>query len=295
MSRGTMNEGTEGDQLLLEHKSVVITGAGYGLGRAYALEAARQGANVVLNDVDEKRLSEVASTIARSSSAGIEVVAGSVSDWSVAVDLFERCESVFGAVDGLVNNAGVIHATKVAEEEPEDLRRIVETNVLGAMFCGTNALRHMAPKRSGSIVNITSGALGGIKGLSAYGATKGSVASMVYGWSLEARDYGVRVNGVMPMAATGMGEQLQVAFQNMPVQPATADAKVEQRPEFVAPVVVYLLSDLSEHLNGEIIRHDGARISLLTRPAWSDGHALDNEMLDADDVARIVDSLRATS
>src|SRR5690625_4004649 len=165
------------------------------------------------------------------------------------------------------------------------------------MFCGTLALRSMVKHGSGSIVNICSGALGGLPGVTSYGVTKGAVASMVYGWAAETESSGVRVNAVMPVAATGMGEQLQSSHHNgddgQRVGAATADAHVEQSPAQVAPLVAYLLSDLARDINAHIIRHDGARLSIATRMSWDQGVALPDESLDLDEIDELITSLRS--
>ncbi len=275
----------------LKGKSVIVTGAGQGLGRAYALEVARQGGDVVVNDLDAGLVGTVPDELA-ALGARVEVVTGSVADWSVAENLVSVCAESFGSVDGLVSNAAVLHNSLPWEEQSASLKRIVEVNVLGSMYCGVNALRHMVAQGSGAIVAITSGALNGATGITSYGVTKAAVASMVYGWALEAAGTGVRVNGVMPIAGTGMSEHRNEWFKS---SEASMNESV-QGPEKVAPVVAYLLSDLSASLNGQIVRHDGQRIVLASRGSWDgDGYQLvDNNELDVDAVADIVANLAAS-
>lgn len=276
----------------LEGKSVIVTGAGHGLGRAYALEVARQGGDVVVNDLDADLVGAVPDELA-ALGARVEVVTGSVADWSVAEKLVSVCAETFGSVDGLVNNAAVLHNSLPWEEQPTSLKRIVEVNVLGSMYCGVNALRHMVEQGSGAIVAITSGALNGATGITSYGVTKAAVASMVYGWALEAAGTGVRVNGVMPIAGTGMSKHRYEWFKSSEANASSVAEQSVQGPEKVAPVVAYLLSDLSASLNGQIVRHDGQRIVLASRSSWDGaGHQLgDNDKLDVDAVAEIVANL----
>ena len=279
----------------LKGKSVIVTGAGQGLGRAYALEVARQGGDVVVNDLDSDLVGDVPGELA-TLGARVEVVTGSVAEWSVAEKLVSVCAEAFGSVDGLVSNAAVLHNSLPWEEQSASLKRIVEVNVLGSMYCGVNALRHMVAQGSGAIVAITSGALNGATGITSYGVTKAAVASMVYGWALEAAGTGVRVNGVMPIAGTGMSEHRNEWFKS---SEATVSSGMEtvQGPEKVAPVVAYLLSDLSASLNGQIVRHDGQRIILASRSSWDgDGYQLGgNDELDVEAIADIVANLAAHS
>lgn len=277
----------------LEGRSVIVTGAGQGLGRAYALEVARQGGNIVVNDVDADLVSTVSDEVA-ALGARVEVVTGSVADWSVAEKLVGVCAEAFGSVDGLVSNAAVLHNSLPWEEQPASLQRIVEVNVLGSMYCGVNAMRHMVAQGSGAIVVITSGALNGGTGISSYGVTKAAAASMVHGWALEAEGTGVRVNGVMPIAGTGMSKHRYEWFKSEANASVGVNRSV-QGPEKVAPVVAYLLSDLSASLNGQIVRHDGQRIVLASRSSWDDaGYELgDNDKLDVDAVAEVVATLVA--
>lgn len=277
----------------LTGKSVIVTGAGNGLGRAYAIEIARQGASLVLNDVDAARAAEVASEVAEIGSRA-EVVAGSVADWSVAERLVQTCTDAYGAVDGLVNNAGLLRNALPWEEDEASLRRVVEVNVLGSMFCGVNALRQMARQGSGAVVGITSGTLAGSAGLATYGTTKGAVASMIYGWSLDAGPVGVRVNGVMPMAVTGMTAQRTDWIDSSHADPELKKTRSSQRPEKVAPLVAFLLSDRAGGINGRIVRHDGRRITLATRPTWTGGHELrPDEELGFEEMAEVVEKLVA--
>jgi len=248
---------------ILDGKAVIVTGAGRGLGEAYARHAAASGARVVVNDVEGAPA--VAASIA---DAGGEAVAhtGSVTDPAVASALVELCASSFGRVDGLVNNAGVTHFAEPWEDEPEVLRSVVEVNVLGTMYCGTAAAKVM---RGGSIVNVVSGAMLGRAGAAAYSASKGAVASLTLSWagSLAARN--TRVNAVAPLAWTPM----------MDLDPrADQISSRDQTPAKMAPLVTYLLSDLAGAVTGQLVRflpdklhvisQYAVKRPVLTRDSW---------------------------
>jgi NAD(P)-dependent dehydrogenase (short-subunit alcohol dehydrogenase family) len=229
----------------LTGKAVVITGSGRGLGHAFAAAAAAEGASVVVNDLD----GDVAeATAAELSGAGGDAVAhtGSVASWNGAAELIETCVRRFGRIDGLVNNAGVFYTRSPLQEREEDLRAIVETNVLGTMFAGIHAIQAMTGRGGGAIVNIGSESMRGYASMGAYAATKGAVASLTYAWSHHLGETGVRVNAVAPNAQTRM-------------TPRGRDGQPLPRPDAVsvAPIVVYLLSDASAEINGKLIKFNG--------------------------------------
>ena len=142
---------------LLDGKAVIVTGAGRGLGRAFALDAAAEGASVVVNDIDTEAAEKVAAEIAGDGGRAVSC-AGSVANWDQADDLVQTCLKEYGALDGLVNNAGVLALRPAWDETEDSIRRVVEVNLLGALFVGTHAVRAMVDQGSGSIVNITSSA-----------------------------------------------------------------------------------------------------------------------------------------
>lgn len=237
----------------LQDRAIVVTGAGTGLGRAYAIAAGAAGARVVVNDIDAEAARATATSIG---DAAISVV-GSVSNWDDAARVIETCVESFGAIDGLVNNAGVLHAGAAWEDTETAIRQTVEVNVLGAMFCGVHALRSMVARGSGSIVNVVSGSMLGIPHLSTYGATKGAIASLTWGWAVEAEGTGVRVNALSPIARTEMGNAWSLSDRNDDDNPD---------PDIIAPAAVYLLSDLSSVLHGQILRFNGRAVGLLSPP-----------------------------
>ncbi|MGX1934117.1 SDR family NAD(P)-dependent oxidoreductase [Microbacterium resistens] len=239
---------------LLEGRAVVVTGAGRGLGRAYAAAAADAGAAVVVCDLDRDAAQDAAAVIRDVGGAAI-AVAASVADPATGGVLVERCVREFGRMDGLVNNAGVLSAGAAVGQDAATVTDTLDVNVAGVIHCGVAALRHFAGHGGGTIVNVVSGALQGYPGLSLYGATKGAVMGLTYGWALEAPD-GVRVNAVSPLAQTAMS----ALNPDGSVPPGPA-------PGAVAPLVVYLLSPRSQRLNGQIVRFDGRHLGLIAPPA----------------------------
>ena len=240
---------------ILDDRAVVITGAGRGLGRAFARHAAESGAAVVVNDVDaEPAHSTVAAIEAEGGTAVVSV--GSVADADYARGLITLCRNRFGQLDGLVNNAAIgYHARPWEDDDAERTRALVETNVLGPFHCGTAAAKVMVAQGAGVIVNVTSGSMIGQRGAAAYSASKGAVASMTYSWAADLARHGVRVNAVSPIAWT----RLMAADPN-----GNPDA---YPPERVAPLVTYLLSDLSAGVTGQVLRLADGHLHAVRQPA----------------------------
>ncbi|HET7718651.1 MAG TPA: SDR family NAD(P)-dependent oxidoreductase, partial [Acidimicrobiales bacterium] len=169
---------------LLDGRAVIVTGAGQGLGRAYAVEAAGRGAGVVVNDVDLAMAQAVADEIADRGGKAV-AAGGSVAVWDDAAALSAIAVRTFGRLDGLVNNAGVFHLARAEDEDESLVRQAVEVNLLGAMFCGIHAIRTMiGGGNGGSIVNVSSGYQSGVATGGCYAATKGALASLTYSWAL---------------------------------------------------------------------------------------------------------------
>ena len=240
---------------LLDDRAVVITGAGRGLGRSFALACAGAGARVVVNDIDLAEAERVVDEILEG--GGVAVASGaSVADWEQAGELIELCVGEFGAIDGLVNNA--VNYTFFGlpwEERSDQVAAAVQTNLIGTINCGIHAMRQMVARRRGSIVNLSSRAMMGMPGSGTYGATKGATASAALGWALELMPYGVRANALAPMAMT----RAHALAGTYGLPGKTDDAS----PDLVAPAVVYLLSDLAHDISGQILMMLSNRLGLI--------------------------------
>ncbi|MEV7037630.1 SDR family oxidoreductase [Amycolatopsis sp. NPDC051061] len=240
---------------ILDSRAVVITGAGRGLGRAFARHAAGSGAVVVVNDVDAEPAHETVAAIEADGGTAV-VSVGSVADPAYARELITLCRNRFGRLDGLVNNAAIgYHARPWEDADAGRTRALVETNVLGPLHCGTAAAEVMVAQGNGVIVNVTSGSMIGQRGAAAYSASKGAVASMTYSWAADLASHGVRVNAVSPIAWT----RLMAADPN-----GNPDA---HPPERVAPLVTYLLSDLSAGITGQVLRLADGHLHAVRQPA----------------------------
>lgn len=266
---------------VLEGKAVLVTGAAVGLGRAYARHAAGQGAQVVVNDLTEQGVSAVVDEIIREGGTAVGC-AGSVASWADAERMVATCQRTFGRVDGLVNNAGVIRIGPAWEADEAGIRALVEVNLMGAAYVGVHALRVMIEQGSGAIVNNTSSAQLGLMNMAVYGATKGSLASLTYAWSLEAAPHGVRVNAYSPVADTAM-------FAGSPVK----HDRALPSPDENAPVVSYLLSDLARDVTGQVLQRRDDALVVMRHPELSE-HAARPVTWTTEQVADAVNETLAT-
>jgi len=241
---------------LLDGKAVVITGAGRGLGEAYAMHAALAGASVVVNDNDGDLAERVAEHI-RAYGARAVASTHTVADPSEAAKIVELCVDEFGRIDGLVNNAGLNYETLPWEDDPETIKEVVEVNVLGVIYVGIAAMRAMRSFGGGSIINISSGASFGQRKLATYSATKGAVASLSYSWALDLEAEGIRVNAVCPVAHTRMVWKSERSLRAIPA---------DRTPGKVAPLVLFLLSDRAEGITGQVIRCNGRQLHIVGQP-----------------------------
>jgi NAD(P)-dependent dehydrogenase (short-subunit alcohol dehydrogenase family) len=256
---------------MLSGKAVVITGAGRGIGAACARGVGRQGASVVVNDVDAAEADRTVGEIKAEGGTAISCIAN-VSDWEDAGNLIDTCLNRFGRIDGLVNNAALYHVGRIDAFNPTVARALTEVNVLGPMFCTGHAVKAMLAQKKGSIVNVVSGAHMGIPNMGIYGATKGAVASMVYTWAIELAGSGVRVNGLSPFGSTDLlansNRYINQRYAGAPSEPGRVEQRVEiQPPEDNSPIVEYLLSDEAADVNGQLVRIDNGEIQLYTHPA----------------------------
>ncbi len=240
---------------LLEGRVVVVTAAaGAGIGFAAAKRCVEEGATVVVSDVHERRLGEAADALGEL--AG-ERPLGVRCDVTVEDDvqgLFDAAVDAHGRVDVLINNAGLGGETPLVDMADEEWGRVLDITLTGAMRCTRAALRHMTPRGSGAIVNNAS-VLGwrAQAGQAHYAAAKAGVMALTRCAAVEAADAGVRVNCVAPsiamhphLAKTSSDELLAGLVANEAFGRAA-------EPWEVANVMVFLASDLSSYMTGEVV------------------------------------------
>ncbi|MCU1513894.1 MAG: hypothetical protein JWO10_984, partial [Microbacteriaceae bacterium] len=220
-------------------KSILVTGAGQGLGEATARYLAGLGAKVIVADVQGEKAENVASDI-RAAGGEAESRAADVSSWDDAGALVDFAAKRWGSLDGLVNNAGVIHhGGPMDEVDGAGARRVIEVNLLGTYFVGVHAIQSMAASGGGAIVNVTSGVQAGLGSAASYSASKGGVASLTYSWAIDCASLGIRVNSVSPVAST---EMTKITEQIMRDRGDLTGETAEVPAERNCPAIGFLLS-----------------------------------------------------
>lgn len=247
-------------ELRFEGRVAVVTGAGGGLGRAFAELLAARGAQVVVNDVD---LGQAASTVDTILAAGGTAVADSntVSDPDGGEALICHALGNFGRVDIVVNNAGFLRDKAFHNLTPELIEPVLEVHLKGAFWVTRPAWPHMRDQGYGRVVNITSSAgLLGNFGQTNYAAAKMGLVGLTRALAVEGAAKGIKVNAVAPLARTAMTEALFGSLGD------------KFPPELVAPVVAWLCHDDCP-ASGEIYSAGGGRVARFfigLTPGWSD-------------------------
>jgi len=252
--------------LRLDGKVAIVTGAGRGIGRATALLLARQGARVVVNDLGVasdgtgREAAPAESVAAEIRAGGGEAVANqdSVSDFESAGRIVSTALERFGAVDVLVNNAGVSTGGPIWELEPEVFARVVAGHVHGTYNCTRHVVEQMKARGWGRIVNLVSRAgLVGMPGTAAYAAGKGGVYAFTNVVSRDLAPFGITVNAVNPASTeTRMVTEAIERFRRQGGEAERAAANLEsqlQGPDDVARVIAYLCSPAAAEVNGQVI------------------------------------------
>lgn len=248
--------------LSFENRVVVVTGAGRGLGREYALAFAARGAAVVVNDLgttldgDGAAASQPADdVVAEIRAAGGRAVAdhGSVGTPDGARQLIDKALEQFGRIDTVVNNAGILNMKPFEEVTVEGLQRHLTVHVLGSFMVCKAAWPHMVARKYGRIVNTVSGGIFGLPGLTEYGPAKGGVFAFTRSLALEGLQHGIRVNAIAPQASTRM------------LHASALDAELRERldkimkPTLVVPGLLYLGHECCT-INGETLAVSGGKV-----------------------------------
>jgi NAD(P)-dependent dehydrogenase (short-subunit alcohol dehydrogenase family) len=250
---------------ILDDKTVLITGAASGIGRATANEAHAEGARVLLADVSDEQGEALAAEVR--SDGGTAIYARcDVTDEAAVAGLVDRAVSELGGLDGAFNCAGILDALgTVGETELDAWRRVLDVDLTGVFLCTKHEVRVMAERGSGSIVNMASAAgLIGWPGASAYVAAKHGVVGLTKSAALEYAPSAVRVNSVCPsyvmtpMVEKDLFEDALGNDQEL-IDAARANHPIGRfgRPEEIAAACVWLLSDKASFVTGTALSVDG--------------------------------------
>ena len=250
---------------LLEGKVAAITGAGGGIGRAHALLFAKEGASVIVNDLggardgagDGRTMAET--VVEEIKAAGGEASANfdDISESEGAENVVNDTVQRYGKLDILVNNAGILRDKSLRKMDDSMWHAVIKVHLTGTFLCTRAAARHMVDRgQGGRIINTSSvsGLLGNF-GQSNYSAAKAGVYGLTRTASIELRKYNVTVNALAPVAHTRMTEDL-------PMMQAMPNANDLLSPAFISPAALFLASDLSADITGQVIGVEGQRMYL---------------------------------
>jgi NAD(P)-dependent dehydrogenase (short-subunit alcohol dehydrogenase family) len=279
------------DPITFDGRVAIVTGAGGGLGKTYAVELARRGAQVVVNDLggavdgtggSSSAADQVVSEIV---AAGGEAVANydTVSTAEGGESIVQTALDAFGTVDILVNNAGILRDKSFSKMTMDEVEAVIDVHLKGAFYVSSPAFEVMRAKSYGRLV-FTSSASGlfGNFGQANYGAAKAGLIGLMNVLAIEGVKYGIKSNAVAPIARTRMTEDLLGPFAEMVA------------PEQVTPMVVFLSSEANEHTH-EVFTAGGGRygrVFIATNQGWFAGAGSEPS---ADDIADHLTEIRDIS
>ena len=257
---------------MLEGKVVVVTGAGGGIGRDIALQCAAQGARLVINDLGASVAGEggdagpAERVAAEIRAAGGQAAANtdSVSEVAGANRIVQTALDVFGRIDAVVNNAGILRDRFFHKMSVDEFDAVIKVHLYGGFFVSRAAATHFKEQGSGAYVHMTStsGLIGNF-GQANYAAAKLGIAALSKSIALDMQKFKVRSNCIAPFAWSRMIGSIPT---DTPEQQARV-AKIQQMtPAKIAPVAVYLLSDAAREVNGQVFAVRNNEIFLMSQP-----------------------------
>ena len=287
---------------ICDGRTVIITGAARGLGRAYALAFAIEGANVVVNDIgaslggEGRDISAADDVVAEIKAAGGNAIANyeDITDWDAAKRIVDAAVAAFGGLDVVVNNAGIVRDRMFVSATPEEWDATMHVHLRGHFCLSRHAVDHWrARQKAGEpvdarIINTTSGAgLQGSIAQAAYSPAKGGIAALTLVQAAELGRYGITATALAPSARTRMTEQ---AFAEKMATGGQAFDTMD--PANIAPTVVWLGSAQSAHVTGCVFELEGGKIML--EDGWREGPMVDaGKRWNPVDVGAAVDGLLA--
>ncbi len=245
----------------LQNKVALITGAGNGIGKQTALTFSREGAKVVVADINEDAGRKVVDEILQSGgSATFEMV--NVAETKDVVRMVENSVRTYGKIDILVNNAGIVADARLVKMDLEQWQRVIDINLKGVFLCGQAVAKVMETNESGGVILNASSVVGlyGNFGQSNYVATKAGVIGMTKTWARELGKKGIRVNAVAPgFIATDILQSIPEKVINMMVEKTPLGRM--GKPQDIANAYLFLATDEASFITGAVLSVDGGIIT----------------------------------
>lgn len=251
---------------ICEGRTVIITGAGGGLGRAHALAFGAAGANVVVNDINQDAAREVVGLIEADGGHAV-VNTSDITNYEDSGRAVAQAIEAFGDLHVVLNNAGINRDRMFASMTEDDWDAIMAVHLKGHFCISSHAVRHWrgqakaGQQPDGRIINTTSGAgLQGSIGQSNYATAKAGIAALTLNQAAELGRYGITANAVAPAARTGMTTAVPAMAERMA---PPADGSFDYwAPDNVSPLMVWLGSSQSGHVTGQVFESEGGKISI---------------------------------
>ncbi|MBF6630765.1 MAG: SDR family oxidoreductase [Comamonas sp.] len=258
----------------LQDKVVVVTGAGGGVGRSVAIELAKEGAQVVVNDLgvslngEQEKLSAAQEVVNEITAFGGKAIANtlSVSEWDSAEAIIAAAITAFGRVDAVVNSAGILRDSIFHKMTPSDFDSVIKVHLYGAFNMSRAAAVHFREQGAGALVHMTStsGLIGGI-GQANYAAAKMGIVGLSRSMAMDMARFGVRSNCIAPHAFSRMIESVP-GLSPQEQEKYLEKRRQSTRPEQIAPLAAFLCADAAKTISGQIFGARGNEIYLYNQP-----------------------------
>ena len=250
----------------LKDKTVIITGARRGMGKAHALILAQAGAKIVVSDISQEECQLVVDQIEKNNGQAIAIKCD-VSKKQQVDEMIRKTKEKWGRIDVLVNNAGIAQFVPFLEMTEQEWDKTIDINLKGYFLCAQAAAQEMVKQKSGVIINIVSVAMGqvgvGFQNLAHYSASKGGIVAMTETMAAELGIYNIRVNAIAPgVIETPIIDPVKQDEKAMQGILARVPLKRVGRPEEVSNLVLFLASDASSYMTGSTVVVDGGWLAV---------------------------------
>ena len=275
-------------------RTVIITGAGGGLGRAYALALGLEGANVVVNDINPDTARKTVEDVVSNGGRAI-INTNDITSYDESFDIVAKAIKEFGSLHAVINNAGNNRDRMFTSLSEDDWDQVIRVHLKGHFCISSHAAKYWRQQSkegndvNARIINTSSGAgLQGSVGQTNYSAAKGGILTLTLNQSAELKRYGITANAVAPQGRTGMTEEVFADMMKVP-----EDGSFDKfDPSNVAPLICFLVSERSSNINGICFESFGGKLSI--SQGWKTGPIKDKgERYHVEELGEVISELVA--